>query len=47
MTNNPYSNLVMIDGFVVPISSLPEEYQEIARQVVAEGGKISFSTKSV
>jgi hypothetical protein len=27
-----------------PISALPEECQEIARQVKAEGGKISFST---
>jgi hypothetical protein len=43
--NNPLANLVMVDDFIVPINSLPEEYQEIARQVKAEGGKISFSTK--
>jgi hypothetical protein len=43
--NNPYADLVMVDGLIVPISALPEEYQVIARQVKAEGGKISFSTK--
>jgi hypothetical protein len=43
--NNPLANLVMVDGFIAPISALPEEYQVIARQVKAEGGKISFSTK--
>jgi hypothetical protein len=42
---NPYANLVMVDGFVTPVDSLPEEYQKIARQVMAEGGTISFSTK--
>jgi hypothetical protein len=43
--NNPLANLVMVDGFIVPINTLPEEYREIARQVVAEGRKISFSTR--
>jgi hypothetical protein len=43
--NNPLADLVMVDGLIVPISALPEEYQVIARQVMSEGGSISFSTK--
>jgi hypothetical protein len=42
---NPYKDFVLVDDFIVPINSLPEEYQEMARQVIAEGGNISFSTK--
>jgi hypothetical protein len=46
MTNkNPFADLVMVDGLIVPIDTLPEEYQKIARQAMAEGRKISFSIK--
>ncbi|MDR1343149.1 MAG: DUF6398 domain-containing protein [Prevotellaceae bacterium] len=41
---NPYANLVKVNGFIVPIDSLPEEFQTIARQAIAEGGNISFTT---
>jgi len=44
--NNPFANFVMVDGFMVPVSELPEEYQEIVRQARADGGSISFSTKN-
>jgi hypothetical protein len=44
--SDPYANLVMVDDFIVPIDSLPKEYQEIAKQIIAEGGNISFSTKN-
>jgi hypothetical protein len=43
--SNPYSELVMVDELIVPLNSLPEELQVVARQVMAEGGQISFSTK--
>ena len=43
--SNPYANLVMVDGFIVPVDSLPEKYQEIVRQARAEGKDVSFSTK--
>ena len=43
--NNPYNNLVMVDGLIVPLSTLPENLQEEVRKVRAEGGDISFSTK--
>ena len=35
----------MVNGFMMPISSLPEEYQALARQARAEGRDISFSSK--
>ena len=43
--SNPFADFVMVDGFMVPVGGLPEEYQEIVRQVKEEGGSISFSTK--
>lgn len=44
-SNNPYDNFVMVDGFIVPVSSLPAGYQEIVRTAQAEGSTISFSSK--
>ena len=43
--NNPYANFVMVDGFIMPVSELPEGYQKIVQQARAEGGNISFTTK--
>lgn len=43
--SNPYANLVMVDGFIVTIDSLPEEYQKLVRQARAEGKDISFRTQ--
>ena len=43
--NNPFANMVMIDGFITPVSALPEEFQELVRQERAKGGDISFSIK--
>ena len=42
---NPYAEMAMVDGFIVPVSSLPEELQELVRKVRAEGEDISFTTK--
>lgn len=42
--SNPLSNFVMVDGLIVPVDSLPEEYQEMVRQARAEGKDISFRT---
>ena len=42
---NPIFNTVMVDGFIVPISSLPKEYQEIARAAKARGEDIQFRTQ--
>ena len=43
--NNPFKNLVMVDGLIVPLNSLPEELQEMERQARAEGKDISFNTR--
>ena len=43
--SNPMNNLVMVDGLIVPVSSLPEQFQEMVRQARAIGNDISFSTQ--
>jgi hypothetical protein len=43
--SNPYKNLVMVDGLIVPLDTLPDEYQEMVRQARAEGKDISFNTR--
>lgn len=43
--NNPFKNLIMVDGFIVPLDTLPEELQEMVRQARAEGKEISFNTR--
>ncbi|HHT22376.1 MAG TPA: hypothetical protein GXZ87_03545 [Bacteroidales bacterium] len=43
--SDPFANLVMVDGFIVPLDSLPEEYQQMIKQARAEGKDISFTTK--
>ncbi len=43
--SNPFNNLVMVDGLIVPLNTLPDEYQEIVRQARAEGKDISFNTR--
>jgi hypothetical protein len=40
--SNPFDQMVMVDGFIVPLESLPEEYQEMVRRARAEGKDISF-----
>lgn len=44
--NNPYNNLVMVDGFIVSIDTLPEQYQQAVRQARAEGKDISLTTQN-
>lgn len=45
--NNPINNLVMVDGMIVPVSTLPEEFQEMVKKARAEGNDISFSTRRI
>ncbi len=42
---NPFYNSVMVDGFIVPISALPEEYQKIAKEARAKGEQVQFWTE--
>jgi Domain of unknown function (DUF6398) len=41
---NPYNQFVMVDGLLVPIDALPEEYQEMVKQARALGRDISFKS---
>ncbi len=43
--NNPFNNMVMVDGFIVPLDSIPKEFQEQVKQARAEGGDIEFTTE--
>ncbi len=42
--NNPLNDMVMVDGFIVPISSIPEDMQEMVRKERAEGRDIEFTS---
>lgn len=42
---SPFNNMVMVDGYIVPLDSLPEEHQEMVRQARAKGEDIEFRTK--
>ena len=42
---NPMNKFVMLDGFIFPISELPEEYQKIAREAIDRGEEVQFWTK--
>ncbi len=43
--SNPFANLVMVDGLIVPVDTLPVQYQQAVRQAQAEGNDISFTTR--
>jgi len=43
--SNPFANLVMVDGLIVSVDTLPEQYQLAVRQARAEGKDISFTTR--
>lgn len=44
--NNPFNDMVMVDGFIVSLSSIPEDLQEFVRKERAEGRDVEFTTKS-
>lgn len=39
---NPYNILVMVDGFIVPLNTLPLEFQKIVREARARGEDVEF-----
>ena len=43
--SNPLNEMVMVDGFIVPISVLPDDLQEMVRKARAEGKDVEFTTK--
>lgn len=44
-SSNPYASLVMVDGLIVQVDTLPEQYQQAVRQARSEGKDISFTTR--
>ena len=41
---NPLNNTVVVDGYIVPLDSLPQEYQKKVRDARARGEDIEFRT---
>lgn len=42
--SNPFNQFVMVDDMILPIESLPEEYQQMVKEARARGEDISFRT---
>ncbi len=42
--SNPFHKMVMVDGFIVPIDTLPEDLQQMVRDARARGEDIEFHT---
>ncbi|MDX9696491.1 MAG: DUF6398 domain-containing protein [Bacteroidales bacterium] len=43
--DNPFNNLVMVDGFIVPLNNLPAELQEMVKEARARGEDIEFQSE--
>nr|WP_320118649.1 DUF6398 domain-containing protein [uncultured Marinifilum sp.] len=43
---NPFNNMVMVDGLIVPLSSIPEDLQEMVKKERAEGRDIEFTSQT-
>jgi hypothetical protein len=43
--SNPFYKMVMVDGFIVPIDTLPVDMQQIVRETRAKGEDIEFHTR--
>ena len=43
--DSPIYNTVMVDGFIVPLSSIAEEYQQIVKEARERGEDIEFWTE--
>jgi hypothetical protein len=39
------NNMVMVDGFIVPLDSLPEDVQQMVREARTGGGDLEFTSK--
>lgn len=42
--SNPINQFVMVDDMLVPLDSIPEEYQKMVKEARAQGEDISFRT---
>jgi len=44
--SNPFNDMIMVDGLIVPLSSIPEDLQEMVKRERAEGRDIEFTSQS-
>ena len=44
--DNPFNDMVMIDGMIAPVSELPEELQILLKNERANGRDLEFTTDS-
>ena len=44
--SNPLENMVMVNGFIVPLDSMPDDLQKMVKQARKEGRDIEFTTQS-
>jgi hypothetical protein len=42
---NPFNKMVMVDGFIVPLDTLPPDLQQKVKDARAQGGDIEFTTQ--
>ena len=42
---NPMNSMVVVDGFIVPLDSLPEHVQKQVKEIRAKGGDVEITTK--
>lgn len=42
--SNPFNQFVMVNDMIVPLDSIPEEYQKMVKEARAKGEDISFRT---
>lgn len=42
--SNPFNQMVMVNGFIVPINTLPEDLQQMVKDARSRGGDIEFKT---
>ncbi len=43
--DNPFNNLVMVDGLILPLDTLPPILQKRVKEVREQGGDIEFTTE--
>jgi len=43
--NNPFNDMVIVDGFIVPLSELSEDLQKLVKEERAAGRDIEFTTE--
>ncbi|HKI43715.1 MAG TPA: DUF6398 domain-containing protein [Balneolales bacterium] len=43
--DNPFNNMVIVDGFIVPLDALPADLQEMVKDARSRGEDIEFQTE--